>query len=158
MRHYLLGRTGLRVSELCLGTMTFGEEWGWGAPPEECARIFEAYAAAGGTFIDTANNYTNGTSERILGELIGPDRERFVLATKYSLATRRGDPNAGGNHRKNMRQAVDASLRRLRTDYVDILYLHMWDFTTSEDEVMRGFDDLIRAGKILHGAFSDTPD
>jgi aryl-alcohol dehydrogenase-like predicted oxidoreductase len=158
MRYRLLGSSGLRVSELCLGTMTFGEEWGWGAPRDECGRIFEAFAASGGNFIDTANNYTEGTSERLVGEFIAADRERFVVATKYSLSTRRGDPNAGGNHRKNMIQAVEASLRRLGTAYVDVLYLHMWDYTTPFEEVARSFDDLVRSGKVLHPAFSDTPE
>lgn len=123
MRFKLLGRSGLRVSELCLGTMTFGEEWGWGASKEESRKIFEAFAAAGGNFIDTANHYTNGTSERLLSEFMGSERERFVLATKYSLNGRPDDPNAGGNHRKNLVQALHASLERLGTDYVDVYWV-----------------------------------
>ncbi len=157
MRMKLLGRSGLRVSELCLGTMTFGEEWGWGATKEVSRRIFDAYVDAGGNFLDTANKYTEGTSERLVGEFMGADRERFVLATKYSLTTRPDDPNSSGNHRKNMVQAVEASLKRLGTDYIDLYWLHAWDFTTGLDEVMRAFDDLVRAGKILYAGISDTP-
>jgi aryl-alcohol dehydrogenase-like predicted oxidoreductase len=157
MRYKLLGHSGLRVAELCLGTMTFGEDWGWGASKEESARIFNAYVEAGGNFIDTSNNYTNGTSERYVGEFIAHDRERYVVATKYSLSTRRDDPNAGGNHRKNMRQAIEASLRRLNTDYIDLYWLHMWDGTTPVEEVMRSLDDLISTGKVLYVGASDTP-
>jgi aryl-alcohol dehydrogenase-like predicted oxidoreductase len=116
MRYKLLGRSGVRVSELCLGTMTFGEDWGWGASKEVSRKIFEAFAEAGGNFIDTSNNYTNGTSEKYVGEFIASERERFVVATKYSLNTRKDDPNAGGNHRKNMMQALNASLKRLNTE------------------------------------------
>ncbi|HTE60524.1 MAG TPA: aldo/keto reductase [Solirubrobacteraceae bacterium] len=157
MRYKLLGRTGLRVSELCLGTMTFGEDWGWGAPKHECARILDAYAAAGGNFLDTSNRYTDGSSETILGELIEPDRERWVLATKYSLNTRPDDPNAGGSHRKNLVQALEASLRRLRTDYVDLLWVHVWDVFTPVEELMRALDDVVRSGKALYVGISDTP-
>jgi aryl-alcohol dehydrogenase-like predicted oxidoreductase len=157
MRYKLLGRTGLRVSELCLGTMTFGEDWGWGAPREECARILDAFAAAGGNFVDTSNRYTDGSSETILGELIAPDRERWVLATKYALNLRPDDPNAGGSHRKSLTQALEASLRRLRTDYVDILWVHVWDVFTPVDEVMRALDDVVRSGKALYVGISDTP-
>ncbi len=157
MRYKLLGRSGLRVSELCLGTMTFGEDWGWGASKDVCRKIFDAFTAAGGNFVDTSNNYTNGTSEKFVGEFIASDRERFVVATKYTLSKRKEDPNAGGNHRKNMRQAVEASLKRLGTDYVDLYYLHMWDYTTPVEEVMRAFDDLVRAGKVLYVGISDTP-
>ena len=157
MRYKLLGASGLRVSELALGTMTFGETWGWGASKEESRSIFDAFAEAGGNFVDTANNYTDGTSEEYVGEFVASDREHFVIATKYTLSTRRDDPNAGGNHRKNMVQALEASLRRLRTDYVDLLWLHMWDGLTPVEEVMRAFDDLVRAGKVLYVGFSDTP-
>jgi aryl-alcohol dehydrogenase-like predicted oxidoreductase len=156
-RYKLFGRTGLRVSEVCLGAMTFGEDWGWGAPPQECARVLEGFAEAGGNFIDTANAYTNGSSERILGELIGKDRDRWVLATKYCLNARPDDPNAGGAHRKNMATSLEASLRRLRTDYVDVYWLHVWDVFTPAEEVMRGLDDLIRAGKVRYVGISDTP-
>ncbi|HMN31256.1 MAG TPA: aldo/keto reductase [Caldilineaceae bacterium] len=160
MRYKLLGHSGLRVSELCLGTMTFGTEWGWGADEAICRQLFEEYVAAGGNFIDTANNYTNGASENIVGRLIADRREQFVVATKYTLRMANGNPanyNEGGNSRKSMRAAVEASLRRLNTDYIDLLYLHMWDFTTPVDEVMRGMDDLVRSGKVLYTGFSDTP-
>jgi aryl-alcohol dehydrogenase-like predicted oxidoreductase/uncharacterized glyoxalase superfamily protein PhnB len=157
LRYKLLGRSGLRVSELCLGTMTFGEDWGWGASKEECAKIFNAYDEAGGNFIDTANYYTQGTSESIVGELIASAREKYVVATKYSLAMHKDDLNSGGNHRKNMVQSLEASLRRLNTDYVDLYWLHAWDFTTPVDEIMRALDDMIRAGKVLYVGVSDTP-
>jgi aryl-alcohol dehydrogenase-like predicted oxidoreductase len=137
--------------------MTFGETWGWGASREESGRIFEAFAEAGGNVLDTANNYTDGCSETYVGELIAPERERFVVATKYSLSTRKNDPNGGGNHRKNMVQALDASLRRLGTDYVDLYWLHMWDFMTPIEEVMRALDDLVSSGKVLYVGISDTP-
>ncbi len=156
--HYrLLGRSGLRISPLCLGAMTFGTEWGWGADRDTCRAIFDIYAEAGGNFIDTANYYTNGTSESFVGEFTGSERDRFVIATKYTLNMQPGNPNAGGNHRKNMAHAVEASLRRLKTDYIDLYWLHMWDFTTPIEEVMRGLDDLVRAGKVLYIGISDTP-
>lgn len=157
MRYKLLGRTGLRVSELCLGTMTFGEEWGFGATREESRRIFDAFADAGGNFIDTANMYTNGTSERFTGEFLGQDRDRFVLATKYTLSMRADDPNASGNHRKNLVQSLEASLSRLGTDYIDLYWLHAWDFMTPVEEVMRALDDVVRAGKVRYVGVSDTP-
>jgi aryl-alcohol dehydrogenase-like predicted oxidoreductase len=157
MRYRLLGRSGLRVSEAALGTMTFGEDWGWGASDEECGRIFERYAEAGGNFVDTANNYTDGSSERIVGKLVASERERFVLATKYTLTTRGDDPNAGGNHRKNLVQSLDASLRRLGTDYVDLLWLHMRDGITPVDEIVRALDDQVRLGKVLYVGISDSP-
>jgi aryl-alcohol dehydrogenase-like predicted oxidoreductase len=157
MRYTLLGRSGLRVSEVALGTMTFGEAWGWGAPAAECRRMFETFVDAGGNFVDTACNYTDGQSEEILGELVEPDRERFVVATKYTLTARRDDPNAGGNHRKNLVQTLEASLRRLRTEYVDLLWLHMWDGMTPVDEVVRALDDLVSSGKVLYVGISDTP-
>jgi aryl-alcohol dehydrogenase-like predicted oxidoreductase len=160
MRYKLLGKSGLRVSELCLGTMTFGEDWGWGAPKDTSRQIFETFVEAGGNFIDTANLYTNGSSEKIVGELIAPDRDRFVVATKYSLASQwQGDnnPNGGGNHRKNMIRSLEGSLKRLNTDYIDLLWLHAWDFTTPVAEVMRAFDDLVRQGKVMYIGISDTP-
>jgi aryl-alcohol dehydrogenase-like predicted oxidoreductase len=160
MRLRLLGKSGLRVSELCLGTMTFGEDWGWGADKETSHRIFERFAEAGGNFIDTSNNYTNGTSEHIVGECIHTERDRFVVATKYTLRLTTGnnkDANLGGNSRKSMHRSVESSLRRLNTDYIDLLYLHMWDYVTPVEEVLRAVDDLIRAGKVLYFAFSDTP-
>jgi aryl-alcohol dehydrogenase-like predicted oxidoreductase len=157
MRYRLLGRSGLRVSELALGTMTFGEDWGWGASEEESHRIFDRYAEAGGNFVDTANNYTNGTSERFVGRFLAPDRDHFVVATKYTLTERKDDPNFGGNHRKNLVRSLTESLRRLGTDYVDLLWLHMWDGMTPLEEVLRAMDDLVGAGKVLHVGFSDTP-
>ncbi len=157
MRYKLLGSSGLRVSELCLGTMTFGEDWGWGASKEVSRTIFDSFVEAGGNLIDTANNYTDGTSEQYVGEFIADERERFVLATKFTLSTRKDDPNGGGNHRKNMVQAVEASLRRLNTEYIDLYWLHMWDGMTPIDEVMRALDDLVRAGKVLYVGVSDTP-
>ncbi len=157
MRYKLLGKSGLRVSELCLGTMTFGENWGWGAAKEECARQFETFVQAGGNFIDTANRYTEGHSEQIVGELIASDRDYFVLATKYTLYTRRDDPNASGNGRKNMMRSVEDSLKRLKTDHIDLYWLHAWDGTTQVEEVMRAFDDLVRQGKVLYIGISDTP-
>ncbi|GEA25574.1 general stress protein 69 [Microcystis aeruginosa NIES-4325] len=157
MRYKLLGNSGLRVSELCLGTMTFGEDWGWGSDKEESWAVFRAFAAAGGNFIDTANLYTNGTSETLVGEFVKGDREKWVIATKYSLNTRPGDVNACGNHRKNLFQAVEASLKRLGTDYIDLLWLHLWDSLTPIEEVMRAFDDLVRMGKVLYIGISDSP-
>ena len=160
MRYTLLGRTGLRVSELALGTMTFGTDWGWGADRETSQAIFERYAAAGGNFIDTSCNYTDGTSERFVGESIAGERDRYVVATKYTLRFANGNLrnlNEGGNSRKALMRTVEGSLERLNTDYVDLLYLHMWDFTTPVEEFMRGVDDLLRAGKVLYAGFSDTP-
>jgi aryl-alcohol dehydrogenase-like predicted oxidoreductase len=157
MKYHLLGRSGLRVSEICLGTMTFGTEWGWGADYEESKRIFDTYAEAGGNFLDTANRYTEGTSERWLGEFIRSDRHHFVVATKYTLRDRMGDPNFCGNHRKNLMRSVEDSLRRLNTDFVDILWVHAWDGMTPVEEVMRGLDDLVRSGKVHYVGISDTP-
>src|SRR4051812_24568628 len=155
MRYKLLGKSGLRVSELCLGTMTFGEDWGWGSSRNESRQILDAFFEAGGNFIDTANVYTNGTSETLLGEFLGGRRDSAVLATKYTNAMPGTDPNAGGNQRKNMMRAVEASLKRLKTDYIDLYWLHIWDRMTPPEEVMRAFDDLVRQGKILHAGVSD---
>lgn len=160
MKYKLLGRSGLRVAELSLGTMTFGEDWEWGASKEESRRIFDAYCDAGGNFIDTACNYTEGTSEKFVGEFVSSDRDYFVIATKFTLRARgenQMDPNAGGNSRKNMIRSVEASLKRLNTEYIDLLYLHMWDYTTSVGEVMRALDNLVRDGKVNYIGFSDTP-
>ncbi len=157
MNYRLLGRSGLRVSELSLGTMTFGTEWGWGSDKEESQKIFESYANAGGNFIDTANRYTEGTSERFLGEFIASDRDHFVLATKYSLFDRTDDPNFSGNHRKNMMRSVEASLERLDTDYIDLLWVHAWDALTPVEEVMRGLNDLVSSGMVHYIGISDTP-
>jgi len=157
MRYKLLGNTGLRVSELCLGTMTFGEEWGWGATKDESRRVFEAFAEAGGNFVDTANLYTAGTSERFTGEFLKGRRERFVLATKYTLSMSPEDPNAGGNHRKNLVQSLEASLSRLGTEYIDLYWVHAPDFVTPVEEMMRALDDAVRAGKVLYVGISDAP-
>ncbi len=163
MNYQLLGRSGLRVSDLCLGTMTFGEDWGWGAAKDEARKIYDAYRAAGGNFIDTANIYTNGSSEKLVGEFIKGHREEVVVATKYTNAAAgfTGQPgtdaNAGGNQRKNMVQAVEASLKRLGTDYIDLYWQHIWDTMTPVEEVMRAFDDLVRAGKVLYVGISDAP-
>jgi aryl-alcohol dehydrogenase-like predicted oxidoreductase len=157
MRFKLLGKGGLRVSELCLGTMTFGEDWGWGSTRDESREIYDAFLEAGGNFIDTANVYTNGTSERLLGEFMSGHRDRVVLATKYSNAAPGNDPNAAGNQRKSMMQSVEASLKRLKCDYIDLYWLHIWDQITPIEEVMRAFDDLVRQGKILYAGVSDMP-
>ena len=157
MNYQLLGRSGLRVSDLCLGAMTFGEDWGWGAAKDEARKIYDAYREAGGNFIDTANIYTNGSSETFVGEFMAGHREEVVLATKYTNAMPGRGANAGGNQRKNMVQAVEASLKRLGTDYVDLYWLHIWDQLTPADEVMRAFDDLVRAGKVLYVGVSDAP-
>lgn len=157
MTYHLLGPSGLRVSDVALGTMTFGDDWGWGAPRDEARRMFDAFAEAGGTLIDTANVYTNGTSEQLVGEFVGAERDRFVVATKYAAAMRPGDPNAGGNGRKALVQSVEASLERLGTDYIDLLWVHAWDGLTPVAETVRALDDLVRAGKVLYLGISDTP-
>ena len=157
MRYRLLGNSGLRVSEAALGTMTFGEDWGWGAAKDEARKVYEAFRKAGGNFIDTANLYTNGTSESFLSEFMQGDRQSVVMATKYSNAAPGTDPNAAGNQRKNMVQAAEASLRRLRTDYIDLYWVHIWDQITPAEEVMRALDDLVRQGKVLYVGISDAP-
>lgn len=157
MRYKLLGKSGLRVAELALGTMTFGEDWGWGASREVSQQIFEAYANAGGNFVDTANNYTNGTSEKFVGEFIHSDRHHFVVATKFTLSERPSDPNFGGNQRKNMMRSVEGSLKRLNTEFIDLLWLHAWDGLTPVEEVLRGLDDLVRSGKVNYIGISDSP-
>jgi aryl-alcohol dehydrogenase-like predicted oxidoreductase len=157
MNYKIFGKTGLRVSEIALGGMTIGEDWGWGADMNESKKIFDHFVNKGGNFIDTAINYTNGTSEKYLGDLIASDRDYFVLATKYSLSTKTGDPNRGGNHRKNMMYSVETSLKKLKTDFIDLYWVHAWDKMTPEEEIMRGLDDLVRAGKIRYIGISDTP-
>ncbi|GGB18406.1 oxidoreductase [Puia dinghuensis] len=138
--------------------MGFGTEAGWGADRETSFAIMEAFANAGGNFLDTANLYKLGTSEKFIGEFINPrDRDYFVIATKYSLKDNTTNPNASGNNRKNMMRSVELSLRRLQTDFIDVLYLHIWDDLTPIDEVLRGIDDLIRQGKVNYAAISDTP-
>ncbi|WP_328311857.1 aldo/keto reductase [Streptomyces sp. NBC_00442] len=153
----LLGRSGLRVSPLALGTATFGTEWGWGAAEDEARRLFDRYVEHGGNFIDTATTYTEGSSERLLGAFARRRREGLVLATKYSTLRRPDDPNSGGPHRKSLFASVESSLRRLNTDYIDLLYLHVWDFSTPVEEILRGLDDLVRQGKVLYVAMSNVP-
>ncbi len=157
MKYRLLGNSGLRVAEMSLGTMTFGEDWGWGSSKDESRRVYDSYRSAGGNFIDTANVYTNGTSEILLGEFMQGHRQEVVLATKYTNAFPGNDPNASGNQRKNMVQALEASLRRLKTDYIDLYWLHIWDQMTPVEEVMRAFDDLVSQGKVLYIGVSDAP-
>jgi aryl-alcohol dehydrogenase-like predicted oxidoreductase len=137
--------------------MTFGEDWGWGAAKDEARKVYDAFREAGGNFVDTANIYTNGTSETFLGEFMKDHRQSVVLATKYSNAFQGTDPNAAGNQRKNMVQAVEASLKRLQTDYIDLYWVHIWDQITPVEEVMRGLDDLVRQGKVLYVGISDAP-
>jgi len=157
MNYRILGASGLQVSELCLGAMTFGEELGIGAPEAVCRGVFDAFLAAGGNFIDTANIYNRGASERMLAGFIGSQRDYLVLATKYAMDTRPDDPNAGGNHRKNLVQSLEASLRRLGTGYVDVFWVHGWDGQTPLAELMRALDDQVRLGKVLHLGISNTP-
>ena len=157
MRYKLLGRSGLRVSEACLGTMTFGETWGWGASKAESRKIFDAFAEAGGNCIDTANHYTDGTSEKYVGEFTAAERQRYVISTKYTLSGRPDDPNGGGNHRKSLVQSLEGSLKRLGTDYIDVYWVHAWDQLTPIEETMRALDDQVRLGKVLYVGFSDAP-
>jgi aryl-alcohol dehydrogenase-like predicted oxidoreductase len=157
MRYTTFGRTGLRVSELVLGAMTFGEQGGVGAPSSECRRMVDEYAEAGGNMLDTAINYRGGASEEVLGELLTGRRDRFVVATKYAVTRDPADPNGGGNHRKNLRLSLETSLRRLRTDHIDIYWVHIWDQHTPIEETMRALDDAVTAGKVLYVGVSDTP-
>ena len=159
--HYVtLGRSGLRVSPLCLGAMTFGEDLGWGSSVEESQQIMNSYIAAGGNFIDTANFYTKGHSEKIIGDHLGrhpAKRDRLVIATKFSGNLYPGDPNGGGSGRKSIVSACENSLRRLETDYLDLYWLHNWDVNTPIEETMAALDDLVRAGKVRYLGVSDTP-
>ncbi|MFD7292123.1 aldo/keto reductase [Streptomyces sp. NPDC059897] len=153
----LLGRSGLRVSPLALGTATFGTEWGWGAERDDARKLFDLYVERGGNFVDTADTYTNGSSERLLGAFARDRRDSLVLATKYTTLRDPGDPNSGGSHRKNLFASVEESLRRLGTDRIDVLYLHVWDDTTPVEETLRALDDLVRQGKILYVAICNAP-
>ena len=155
MRYKVLGQSGLRVSELGLGTMTFMDGLSWGTTKEQSWKIFDAYAEAGGNFLDTSNSY--GTGETYLGELLATDRDSFVVATKYSGAEPGRPVNAAGNHRKSLRLSVESSLRRLRTDYLDLLWLNAWDFLTPVEELTRALDDLVRSGKILYAGVTNSP-
>ncbi|MGQ9372030.1 aldo/keto reductase [Azospirillum sp. ST 5-10] len=156
-QYRLLGRSGLRVSPLALGTMTFGTDWGWGAAEDEARAMFDAYVDRGGNFVDTAVNYTGGSAERLLGRFMKAKREKVVVATKFTMAREPNNPNAGGNHRLNIVRSVETSLRQLDTDRIDLLYLHAWDFTTGVDEVMRALDDVVRSGKAVYVGISNTP-
>jgi len=153
----LLGKSGLRVSEICLGTMSFGDQWGFGADEPTSHRVLDAYAEAGGNFLDTANKYHGGQTEQIVGRWLPSKRDRIVLATKYTLAMDHADVNTAGNHRKNLMRSVEASLGRLQTDYIDLLWVHAWDEYTPFEETMRGLEDLVRDGKLLYIGVSDTP-
>lgn len=157
MQYKLFGSSGLRVSEISLGTMGFGTEWGWGADYETSKKVFDVYAEAGGNFLDTANIYTAGTSEKFCGDFVSHDRDHFVIATKYTLQDRMNDVHYAGNHRKNLMRSVRESLKRLKTDFIDLLWLHAWDFTTPIEEVMRGLDDLVSRGLVHYIGISDTP-
>ncbi len=161
LRNYVsLGRSGMRVSPLCLGAMTFGKDWDWGSSVEESKQILDRYIELGGNFIDTANGYTKGHSEAIIGDHLGRHssrRERLVIATKFLSNMYRGDPNGGGAGRKSLVAACENSLRRLQTDYIDLYWMHFWDRLTPIEETMRALDDLVAAGKIRYIGFSDTP-
>lgn len=158
MRYHVLGKSGLRVSEICLGTMTFGAGEAWGCTESDAREVFAAYADAGGNFVDTANMYADGESERMIGRLVAGNRDRYVISSKYGNAVPGGgDPNAGGSHRKNLMRSLDESLKRLGIDYLDLYMVHFWDYTTPVEEVMRALDDAVRAGKILHAGLSDVP-
>jgi aryl-alcohol dehydrogenase-like predicted oxidoreductase len=159
--HYVtLGRSGLRVSPFCLGTMTFGEDLGWGSSVEESQRILDRFIEKGGNFLDTANFYTHGHSEKIIGDHIGrhaAKRDRVVIATKFYGNMFTSDPNGGGAGRKAIVNACEHSLRRLQTDYIDLYWMHAWDANTPIEETMSALDDLVRSGKVRYVGFSDTP-
>jgi len=159
--HYVtLGRSGLRVSRFCLGAMTFGEDWGWGSTVDESEAILSRFLQRGGNFIDTSNGYTKGHSETIIGDCLGRDRarrDRVVIATKFFSNLYPGDPNGGGASRKTIIASCEQSLRRLKTDYIDLYWMHLWDKFTPIDETMRALDDLVQAGKVRYIGFSDTP-
>jgi aryl-alcohol dehydrogenase-like predicted oxidoreductase len=157
LRYRLLGKSGLRVSEICLGTMSFGTQWGFGADERGSHEVLDAYLEAGGNFLDTANKYHGGETEEIVGRWLEGKRDRMVVATKYTLAMDHSDPNSAGNQRKNLRRSVEHSLRRLRTDYIDLLWVHAYDDDTSYEETMRSLDDLVREGKLLYIGISDAP-
>jgi aryl-alcohol dehydrogenase-like predicted oxidoreductase len=159
-QYVTLGHSGLRVSPFCLGAMTFGEDWGWGSSVPESETIIARYLERGGNFIDTANVYTKGHSERIIGDFVGRDRgrrDRVVIATKFFGNLYPGDPNAGGAGRKSLVASCEQSLRRLQTDYIDLYWMHAWDRFTPIEETVRALDDLVRSGKVRYIGFSDTP-
>lgn len=158
MRYRLLGRSGLRVSRMALGTMTFGVGAEWSRSEADSRAVFDAFVDGGGNFVDTANMYMGGESEKMLGKFVASDRDRFVVATKYTNAVPGAhDPNAAGMHRKSLTKSLDASLKRLGLEYIDLYFVHWWDFTTPVEEVHRALDDAISAGKILHIGLSDVP-
>ena len=157
MRYKLFGKTGLRVSELSLGTMTFGEAWNWGASSDESARMLDVFLDRGGNFVDTANVYTNGESEQFLGTALQGRRAKVVLSTKFTLARAEGNVNAAGSHRKNLNESLNESLTRLQTDYIDIYWVHANDMHTPAEETLRALDDAVGAGKILYVGVSDAP-
>ncbi|HNB24286.1 MAG TPA: aldo/keto reductase, partial [Candidatus Melainabacteria bacterium] len=154
-----LGRSGLKVSPLCLGAMTFGEDWGWGSSEETARAIFDAYVDKGGNFIDTADGYTNGKSEELVGKFVKERklRDQVVVATKFTFCAQQGNPNAGGNGRKNIYRALEGSLKRLGTDYIDLYWLHAWDMFTPVEEVLLTLNDLVKEGKIRYFGLSDVP-
>ncbi len=158
-KYRTLGRSGLKVSPLCLGTMTFGEDWGWGSSESTADEVFSAYVNAGGNFIDTADGYTNGKSEEMVGKFTREKklRDQLVLATKFTFSAQAKNPNAGGNGSKNIYRALEASLKRLQTDYIDLYWLHAWDRATPVEEVLLTLNDLVRAGKIRYFGLSDVP-
>jgi aryl-alcohol dehydrogenase-like predicted oxidoreductase len=157
MEHTTFGRSGLRMPRVLLGAMTFGEQGGVGAPIEECRRILDTYLDAGGTAIDTASNYRGGASEETLGKLLAGRRDRVVLGSKYTVTRSPSDPNGGGNSRRNLRHTLETSLRRLGTDHLDVMWVHMWDRHTPIEETMRALDDAVAAGKVLYVGISDAP-
>ncbi len=157
MRYKVFGNSGLRISELCLGVMTFGESWGWGSSLDQSKKVFDAFVESGGNFFDTANIYTEGESEKYLGQFIKSDRERFVVSTKFGAVTSFEHANGSGNSRKHMITELEKSLKRLDTEYIDIYWVHTWDFLTPVEEVMRGLDDLVTAGKINYIGISNAP-
>jgi aryl-alcohol dehydrogenase-like predicted oxidoreductase len=161
VHHYVtLGHSGLRVSPLCLGTMTFGEDWGWGSSVPDSEAILDRFLERGGNFIDTANSYTKGHSEKIIGDHLGrfsSRRDRVVLATKFLCNLYPGDPNGGGSSKKAIVAQCEQSLRRLQTSYIDLYWMHAWDAMTPIEETMRALDDLVREGKVRYIGFSDTP-
>ena len=161
LNHYVsLGKSGLRVSPFCLGTMTFGQDWGWGSSVEDSQRVLDRYVELGGNFLDTANVYTKGHSEKIIGDHLGrhsSKRDRAVIATKFYGNMYLGDPNGGGASRKSITAACEQSLRRLQTSYIDLYWMHCWDRFTPIEETMRALDDLVTAGKVRYIGFSDTP-
>jgi aryl-alcohol dehydrogenase-like predicted oxidoreductase len=161
LNHYVtLGRSGLRVSPFCLGAMTFGEDLGFGSSVEDSCEILDRFLDLGGNFIDTANAYTRGHSEKIIGDHLGchpAKRDRAVIATKFGGNLYASDPNGGGAGRKSVIAACEQSLRRLQTDYIDLYWMHLWDENTPIDETMDALDDLVRSGKVRYLGFSDAP-